>query len=270
MKKYSAIVKDGSRLVIIENQEYRTKAEFIHDLRCNGYRVNSKKVKLSDVFDYIMQHTNCEPKDWDLTEVPQETSSEEGSNLPKFEVGKTYATRSICDHECIFEIKIISRTAKTVTYDYMGETRRSKIHEDSDGEFIRPDRYSMAPTFRAGRDEVVEESAKAEPVAESAVAENPAAPSNIVHISQYAEENTVIVMVGQRVEAFCGAGHPMDYGTVIGFESVPDGKFSRGGVYALIRWDDRPERLHRTEVSEIHRRGWRSAGGSPIGVFVAG
>lgn len=203
MKKYSAIVKDGSRLVIIENQEYRTKAEFIHDLRCNGYRVNSKKVKPSDVFDYIMQHTNCEPKDWNLTEVPQETSSEEGSNLPKFEVGKTYATRSICDHECIFEIKIISRTAKTVTYDYMGETRRSKIHTDSDGEFIRPDRY------------------------------------------------------------------PVEGGTVIGFEDVPDGRFSRGSVFARIRWDSRPDHSERVKLSDIHHRGWRSVSGSPLGVFVA-
>ncbi len=269
MKKFSAIVKDGSRLVIIENQEYATKGEFIRDLLANGYRVNPKKVKPSDVFDYIMQHTNCEPKDWELQAVPQETSEDEPTG-PKFEVGKTYATRSICDHECIFKVKIIKRTAKTVTYEYMGDTRRSKIYTDENGEYIQPDHYSMAPTFRAGRDEVVEEPAKEEPTAESAAGQKPAESSNIVHISQYADENTVIVMVGQRVEAFWGAGHPMDYGTVVGFESVPDGKFSRGGVYALIRWDDRPERLHRTEVSEIHRRGWRSAGGSPIGVFIAG
>lgn len=33
----------------------------------------------------------------------------------KFEVGKTYATRSICDHECIFSFTILGRTAKTIT-----------------------------------------------------------------------------------------------------------------------------------------------------------
>jgi hypothetical protein len=33
----------------------------------------------------------------------------------KFEVGRTYSTRSICDHNCIFSFKILSRTAKTVT-----------------------------------------------------------------------------------------------------------------------------------------------------------
>lgn len=73
MKKYSAVVKDGNRIVIIRNQEYPTKAEFIRDLRGNGYRVNPKKVKPSDVFDYIMDHTDCNPWDWDLKKVPEES-----------------------------------------------------------------------------------------------------------------------------------------------------------------------------------------------------
>ena len=72
MKKYSAMVKDGSRIVFIENQEYPTKADFIKDLRSNGYQVNPRKVKPSDVFDYIMNHTNCNPWDWDLKAVPAE------------------------------------------------------------------------------------------------------------------------------------------------------------------------------------------------------
>ena len=71
MKKYSAVVKDNGRTVFIENQEYNTKSEFIHDLRANGYTVNEKKVKTSDVFNYIMNHTNCNPWDWDIKAVPQ-------------------------------------------------------------------------------------------------------------------------------------------------------------------------------------------------------
>lgn len=35
----------------------------------------------------------------------------------KFEVGRTYATRSVCNSECIFKITIIKRTEKTVTID---------------------------------------------------------------------------------------------------------------------------------------------------------
>lgn len=72
MKKYSALVKDGDRIVFIENQDYPTKADFIHDLRHNGYRVNPKKVKPAEVFDYIMNHTNCNPCDLDIKAIPAE------------------------------------------------------------------------------------------------------------------------------------------------------------------------------------------------------
>ena len=72
MKKYSAVVKDGARVVFIKNQEYQRKADFIHDLRSNGYKVDPKKVKPADVFEYILNHTNCAPWDWDLKEIPQE------------------------------------------------------------------------------------------------------------------------------------------------------------------------------------------------------
>ena len=50
------------------HQEYRTKADFIHDLRCNGYKVNPMKVKTSRTFDYIINHTDCNPWDWKLTD----------------------------------------------------------------------------------------------------------------------------------------------------------------------------------------------------------
>lgn len=61
---YSAVVRDGSRVVFIRNQEYKNKAEFIHDLRHNGYRVNPDKVKPAQRFEYIINHTNCAPWDW--------------------------------------------------------------------------------------------------------------------------------------------------------------------------------------------------------------
>ena len=70
-KLYSAMVKDGKRVVIIRNQDYPNKAEFIHDLRANGYKVNPKKVKPSDVFSYICDHTDMNPWDWDLKKVPE-------------------------------------------------------------------------------------------------------------------------------------------------------------------------------------------------------
>ena len=62
---YKAIVKDKQtkELKIIES-EYDTKKDFIRDLRGNGYMVNPLKVKKAKVFDYIIEHTNCNVWDW--------------------------------------------------------------------------------------------------------------------------------------------------------------------------------------------------------------
>lgn len=152
-----------------------------------------------------------------------------------------------------------------MTFERDGETRRAKLFSDERGEYIIPDRYSMAPVFRAEREVQPEE--PAEEPAPAPVAEN-AAPSKIVTISQPADDGTVIVMIGQRVECVCGACYPVQGGTVVGFYDEPAGRFTRGGVHALIRWDERPGKPERVRLSDIHRRGWRSANGSPLGVFV--
>ena len=69
--------------------------------------------------------------------------------MKKFEIGKEYFDRSACNHDCIFTIKIIKRTEKTVTFERNGKTRRAKLFFDEHGEYIIPERYSMAPVFRA-------------------------------------------------------------------------------------------------------------------------
>lgn len=99
MKKYSAIVKDGKRVVIIRDQDYPNKAAFIRDLRANGYRVNPKKVKPSDVFDYICDHTDMNPWDWDLKKVPEEPTApqeeqvEEVQEAPKAAAEETSGSK---------------------------------------------------------------------------------------------------------------------------------------------------------------------------------
>ncbi|HGM3507143.1 TPA: hypothetical protein ACKOR7_001718 [Clostridioides difficile] len=69
----------------------------------------------------------------------------------KFEVGKTYATRSICDHDCIYTIEVIKRTDKTITYKEDDTVRRAKIrfNDDNNCEYIRIGNYSMSPNFSA-------------------------------------------------------------------------------------------------------------------------
>ena len=69
-----------------------------------------------------------------------------------FQVGKTYTTRSACDHNCIFTIKVISRTAKTIkTIDKYGEPRtyRVSVSPYDGAERVSMGSYSMAPGFSA-------------------------------------------------------------------------------------------------------------------------
>lgn len=71
--------------------------------------------------------------------------------MKTFTTNQQLSTRSICDHDCIFEGVIVKRTAKTVTINTrMKGEARCKIHLNDEGEFIFPfGRYSMAPVFRA-------------------------------------------------------------------------------------------------------------------------
>ena len=72
MKTYKAFVteKRTGRKVVITS-DYERKADFIDDLRRNGYRVNPLYVKTADVYDYIVQNTNCNPWDWrEINEAP--------------------------------------------------------------------------------------------------------------------------------------------------------------------------------------------------------
>lgn len=68
----------------------------------------------------------------------------------QFQVGATYATRSICNHDCIFSITVAHRTAKTITTT---EGKRLGIRPLSYGvphESVMPHgRYSMAPVIDA-------------------------------------------------------------------------------------------------------------------------
>ena len=73
----------------------------------------------------------------------------------KFEVGKVYATRSVCDYDCIFKYTIIKRTKKTVTIkNICGEEHRRTIEIDTahgaECEAFYPEgKYSFAPRLLA-------------------------------------------------------------------------------------------------------------------------
>jgi hypothetical protein len=61
----------------------------------------------------------------------------------------TLTARSIGDYNCIYSLRVISRAAKTAMIEYDGKIRRAKIKTYGDSEYIRPENYSMAPSFYA-------------------------------------------------------------------------------------------------------------------------
>ena len=70
----------------------------------------------------------------------------------KFEVGSVYYARSACNHDCVFLMKVLSRTEKSVKAEFSGEgVKRAMIRVSDSGEWVMPWHYSMAPVFRAER-----------------------------------------------------------------------------------------------------------------------
>lgn len=63
--KTVATDKQTGKNVLIEMSHVNKKA-FIEDLRANGYKVNDKKVRLADEWDWIVDNTNCNEWDWKI------------------------------------------------------------------------------------------------------------------------------------------------------------------------------------------------------------
>jgi hypothetical protein len=69
------------------------------------------------------------------------------TSVYRFEPGKTYWTRSVCNHDCIFKIMVARRTAKTIV---LGDGKRLKIFVWEGHEHVKPEgTYSMCPVIRA-------------------------------------------------------------------------------------------------------------------------
>lgn len=67
--------------------------------------------------------------------------------MKKFESGKTYTTRSICNHDCIIAVTVAARTAKTIKTP---EGEIFRVGEHDGAEYVKPwGSYSMAPIVRA-------------------------------------------------------------------------------------------------------------------------
>jgi len=71
----------------------------------------------------------------------------------QFETGTTYYTRSVCDHNCIFEMTVLSRTAKTIKINDLHDKSSIKtlrIFDYEGVEQVSPlGSYSMSPIIGA-------------------------------------------------------------------------------------------------------------------------
>ncbi len=70
--------------------------------------------------------------------------------MSKFEIGKTYSTRSVCDCECIFSFEVLKRTAKQLTLKHGNEIFKRGVYLYNSVEHCRPMGYfSMCPIIEA-------------------------------------------------------------------------------------------------------------------------
>ena len=71
-------------------------------------------------------------------------------NMSAFETGKTYTTRSVCDHNCVIEITVTARTEKTIKAMVRGQIKTLRIADYDGCETVKPwGSYSMAPIIKA-------------------------------------------------------------------------------------------------------------------------
>lgn len=74
--------------------------------------------------------------------------------MKKFEVGKSYSTRSACDHNCVWTYTVTERTAQTITISDGKVSKKCRISKDvseyRNAETVYPlGKYSMCPSLTA-------------------------------------------------------------------------------------------------------------------------
>lgn len=74
--------------------------------------------------------------------------------MKKFEVGRSYSMKSVCDHDCIWTYTVTARTAQTITITDGKNVQKcridKKISEYRNTETVYPlGKYSMCPSLTA-------------------------------------------------------------------------------------------------------------------------
>ena len=76
----------------------------------------------------------------------------------KFEVGSVYYARSACNHDCVFLMKVLSRTEKSIKAEFSGEgVKRAMIRVSDSGASVPGGaalfRRGLTPSFLLSRAE---------------------------------------------------------------------------------------------------------------------
>ena len=76
--------------------------------------------------------------------------------MKQFEINKTYSTRSICDYDCIIEMTVLERTAKTIKVKIKNERDIKTLRiSKTDSEYFKSEtvspwgKFSMSPRITA-------------------------------------------------------------------------------------------------------------------------
>ena len=74
--------------------------------------------------------------------------------MNKFEIGREYSCRSVCNHDCVWTYTVVARTAKTITVTDGEAVRKLRIIKDLSkyrgAESVYPEgKYSMCPILSA-------------------------------------------------------------------------------------------------------------------------
>ena len=70
--------------------------------------------------------------------------------MKTIKAGQTLTARSACDHQCVFTAEVLERKGAFVTVKTYENTRRVKVMNLGDGEFIYAmGKFSMCPVFWA-------------------------------------------------------------------------------------------------------------------------
>ena len=116
-------------------------------VKLNGRLMNQAFDSEEDAMEFLFEYSiSCGVKfDYQIVKVDDSKQNE-------FKVGESYYARSVYDHNCVYRVKILKRSEKSVWIKGDLWEKRCAVKKDDEGnEYFMPEHYSCAPVFRSYR-----------------------------------------------------------------------------------------------------------------------